>query len=285
MARPLRIEYPGALYHVTTRGNGRQRIFRNDRDRQYFLELLDHIRERFRFICHAYCLMDTHYHLVVETPDGNLSRGMRQLNGIYTQKCNWRYKKTGHLFQGRFKAIVVDKESYLLELSRYVVLNPVRAHMVEHPEDWKWSSYRSTSGLEEPLLCLNMDWILAQFSSTKKKAQTLYAAFVREGMTRQSPWKELKGQIFLGDKAFIESLKSPMSDELKEIPRLQRYADRPGLTDLISRDTSQDKTTRDALMTEAHTTYGYTLKEIADHLHVHYATVSRAVKRGKTRSV
>src|SRR5262245_61850059 len=138
MARPLRIEYPGALYHITTRGNARRGIFKDDRDRLLFLDILHRVSDRYHWHCHAYCLMDNHYHLVVETPDANLALGMRQLNGIYTQAYNRRHRRTGHLFQGRYKAILVEKESHLLEVCRYVVLNPVRAKAVDHLGRWKW---------------------------------------------------------------------------------------------------------------------------------------------------
>jgi putative transposase len=147
MARPLRIEYDGALYHVTSRGNERKAIFKDDTDRELFLSTLAQVTERFHWTCHAYCLMDNHYHLVIETPDGNLSKGMRQLNGVYTQTFNRRHHRVGHLFQGRFKGILVQKESHYLEVCRYVVLNPVRAKAVKHPREWAWSSYRATGGL------------------------------------------------------------------------------------------------------------------------------------------
>jgi len=127
MARPLRIEYEGGLYHVTARGNAGADIYLEDSDRERFLEILGNSVERFRWICHAYCLMDSHYHLLVETPEPNLSRGMQYLNGVYTQWFNRQRRRYGHLFQGRFKSVVVEKESYLLELARYIVLNPVRA--------------------------------------------------------------------------------------------------------------------------------------------------------------
>ena len=130
MARALRIEYPDAVYHITSRGNARNEIFADDQDRDNFLTVLGVVVKRYNWLCHAYCLMDNHYHLMIETPDANLSRGMRQLNGVYTQKYNWRHSKTGHIFQGRYKSILVEKENYLLELCRYVVLNPVRANMV-----------------------------------------------------------------------------------------------------------------------------------------------------------
>jgi putative transposase len=279
MARPLRIEYPGALYHVTSRGNGGGRIFRSDKDREYFLDLLGFIIERFHWLCHAWCLMDNHYHLILETPEGNLSRGMRQLNGIYTQKYNWRYTKTGHVFQGRYKAILVDKENYLLELCRYVILNPVRANIVKRPQDWKWSSYRSTTGTAKRPQWLTTDWILAQFSRSRRRAQKLYDQFIMEGITKETPWKDLKGQIFLGEKGFIEECKHNLnaSGDLREIPRLQRYAERPVLAELLHEEIRRDKARRNRAIYHAHVKYGYTLREIADRLGVHYTTVSKVL--------
>jgi REP element-mobilizing transposase RayT len=150
VSRPLRIEYPGAVYHVTARGNAREAIFNDDSDRKTFLGVLGKIIERYNWLCHAYCLMGNHYHLLIETPDGNLSRGMRQLNGIYTQTFNRRHRRVGHVLQGRFKAILVEKDSYLLELCRYIVLNPVRANRVKHPKHYAWSSYRATAGVSNP---------------------------------------------------------------------------------------------------------------------------------------
>ena len=138
MVRPLRLEFPGAVYHVTSRGNAREPIFADERDRAGYLAVLGSAVARHNWLCHAYCLMGNHYHLLVETPDGNLSLGMRHLNGVYTQEYNRRHGRVGHVFQGRFKAIVVDRDSYLLELCRYVVMNPLRAGMVESPDDYRW---------------------------------------------------------------------------------------------------------------------------------------------------
>ena len=135
MSRPLRLEYPGALYHITSRGNERRPIYWEDSDYQLFLSLLGEVCEHFNWIIHTWCLMTNHYHLVVETREANLSEEMRRLNGVYSLKINRKYGRVGHLFQGRYKSILVDKEAYLLELSRYVVLNPVRARMVNHPQD------------------------------------------------------------------------------------------------------------------------------------------------------
>ena len=140
MSRPLRIEFPNALYHVTARGDRREDIFEDDEDRRMFLSTLARVVTQFNWICHAWCLMDNHYHLLIQTPDGNLSKGMRQLNGIYTQAGNRRHRRVGHLFQGRFKAVLVDSDAYLLEVSRYVVLNPVRAGTVKKPGAWPWST-------------------------------------------------------------------------------------------------------------------------------------------------
>jgi len=283
MARPLRIEYPGALYHVTSRGNAKQNIFTNDRDRKGFLGLLGQIVVRFHFICHAWCLMDNHYHLVIETPEGNLSEGMRQLNGVYTQKYNWLHGKTGHVFQGRYKAIIVDRDNYLLQLIRYVVLNPVRANMVKDPKDWVWSSHRPTAGVDEAPSFLSTDWVLAQFGSTRRRAEGLYTLFVNEGITRQSPWKDLKGQIFLGDSAFIEKARQVFDQAVKEIPRSQRYAGRPSLPEIFLAG-GRDRKARNAAIASA-VSWGYTLKAIADHLHIHYTTVSKALKERPGREL
>ncbi|WP_223261204.1 transposase [Methylophilus medardicus] len=141
MARPLRIELEDGLYRVTSRGDGQEDIYLSDDDRLLWLDLLGEVCKRFNWVCHAYYQMSNHYHMVIETAEANLSRGMRHLNGVYTQRFNRSHQRVGHVFHGRFKAIVVDKDAYLLELSRYVVFNPVRAHMVDHACDWPWSSY------------------------------------------------------------------------------------------------------------------------------------------------
>lgn len=207
MARPLMVEYPGAVYHITGRGNERQSVFLDDADRIAFLKLVHQVCERFNWLCHAYCLMSNHYHLLVETIDPTLSRGMRQLNGVYTQGFNRHHGRAGHLFQGRFKAILVEKDTYLLELCRYVALNPVRAHMVQSAKDWEWSSYCATAGMGEALPLLMIDWILSQFDEHRLAAQKAYRDFVAAGRGAL-PWEELRGQIYLGTEAFVESLPS-----------------------------------------------------------------------------
>lgn len=280
MSRPLRIEYPDALYHVTSRGNARNDIFHSDSDRETFLKIFSGVVHRFNWLCHAYCLMDNHYHLLIETPDGNLSKGMRQLNGVYTQRYNWLHQKTGHVFQGRYKAILVEKDSYLLELCRYVVLNPVRTRMKEKPEQWVWSSYRFTAGMKNPPDYLTTDWILGLFNPKKSEAQKLYRRFVRAGIGLQSPWEELQGQILLGEETFLDSHRDLLHDKqpVKEIPRTQRYLNRPKLSNLFLKIKGKNKVERNKQIHQAHIQHGYSLKEIADHLGIHYTTVSKVVK-------
>jgi putative transposase len=229
MARPLRIEYDSALYHITSRGNARKSIFAGNEDRKIFLDTLDKVNDKYNFLCHAYCLMDNHYHLLIETPDGNLSNGMRQLNGVYTQRYNRRNKKVGHVFQGRYKAILIQKETHFLEVCRYVVLNPVRARAVNSPKEWKWTSYKATAGFEKPHNCLTTDCILEQFGETRKTAEKEYRGFVRFGIGEKTLWKELKGQSILGDIDFVDKLIGYVkkSKDIIEIPRNQRYVDSP----------------------------------------------------------
>ena len=277
MARPLRIQYPGAIYHVTSRGNARNPIFRDDLDRKTFLDLLETVTEDSRWLCHGYCLMVNHYHLVIETPEANLSSGMRQLNGVYTMRYNWRHRTVGHVFQGRFSAILIQRESHLLEVCRYVVLNPVRAQDVKKPEEWKWSSYLGTGGLAKPHDCLTVDWVLGQFGKTRKFAEKAYREFVRAGIGGGSIWGEIKGQSVLGEDRFVKELEpyTKGAEEFKEIPRTQRYLRRPSLEQLFSRGLEQDKGWRNRKIAEAVCAWGYSQKDIADWLGMHYSTVSR----------
>lgn len=281
MSRPLRIEYPNAVYHVTSRGNAREKIVNSDQDRKNFLIIFGFVIKRYNWFCHAYCLMDNHYHLVIETPDANLSIGMRQLNGIYTQRYNSRHNRVGHLFQGRYKAIIIEKENYLLELCRYIVLNPVRANIVEDVEKWKWSSYGATAGLRIKPNWLTVEWILGLFSDKKKKAERLYREFVKDGTADRSLFDKVQGQVVLGGEDFVNKLKELLSDKekIKEIPRVQRYITRPNLKELFNE--KHGKLQRDRAICDACLRYGYTFKEIADHLIIHYTTVSKVISRSE----
>jgi putative transposase len=277
MARPLRIEYDGALYHLTSRGNDKKRIYRDEEDRELFLSILAGINRKYNWFCHAYCLMDNHYHLVIETPDGNLSKGMRQLNGVYTQSYNKRRNRVGHIFQGRYKAIVIEKESHLMEVCRYVVLNPVRAKAVKKPEQWKWSSYRGTVGIDAPHECLTTDWILGQFGVNRAVAHKKYEEFIYGGIGEENLWKEVRGQILLGEETFVERMLEHTKgrEELKEIPKGQRYLNRPELRQIFGKDFKKNKVKRDEKIREAVEAYGYSQNEVSDHLGLHYTTISR----------
>jgi putative transposase len=275
MSRPLRIEFSGALYHVTSRGDGREPIFLDDEDRGLLLCVFSDVIRNFNWVVHAYCLMDNHYHLLVETPDGNLSKGMRQLNGIYTQRFNRRHGRVGHVYQGRYKAIIVQKESYLMELARYIVLNPVRARMVCLAEEWPWSSYRATATLCAAPRWLTIDWLLGAFSERRDEAAKRYCAFVAEGSDQPSPWEKLKSQIFLGSEYFVESLQRKIGSDtsLHEIPFAQKRALPKPLAQIA------DEYPRDDAIAQAYASGGYSLKEIGDHFGLHYSRVSRIVKK------
>ena len=283
MARQLRIEFPGAVYHITSRGNAREQIFFDDNDRHIFLEILAKTITRYNWLCHAYCLMGNHYHLLIETIDPNLAFGMRQLNGVYTQTFNRLHNRVGHVFQGRYKSIIVDKDSYLLELCRYIILNPVKAKMVREPSQWKWSSYRQTAGLTDLPALLSKEWVLKQFSPYKDQAHEQYIEFVNEGLSQETkrPWPELQNQIFLGNRNFILKMMAKLETqkEIGEIPREQRYAGRPDL-EVIFTD-MDNKQERNQRIKKAHFEYGYTLKQIATVLGIHYTTVSRILKNSK----
>lgn len=283
MARQLRIEYPGAVYHVTSRGNGRCSIYSDNDDRESFLEILHLVVERYRWLCHAYCLMGNHYHLMIETPEGNLSKGMRHLNGVYTQCYNRRHGLVGHLFQGRFKAILVEKDSYLLQLCRYIVQNPVAAHLTKTAKEWSWSSYLATAGLVIVPQFLTVNWVLQQFAEKKGEAQARYRSFVNEGVADDSPWNSLVGRILLGREGFVEQLQSRLDDvkEVMEIPKEERFAARPSLDCLLRDAQPRSCPEKNNRIYTAYKDHGYTQKEIADFLGVHYATVSRAVKRAE----
>ncbi len=281
MARPLRIEFPGAVYHITSRGNARLPIFEDFKDKRQILSLLDHVTKRFHWYCHAYCLMDNHYHLIIETLEANLSLGMRQLNGVYTQWYNRKYKRVGHLFQGRFKSILVEKETYLLELCRYVVLNPVRAGMVTDPGKYTWSSYKATVGLTETPPYLNIDWILRHFGKARVDAQKKYRSFVKEGLNQTSPWGNLKAQCYLGSETFITHLKQPLSEAIDsmEIPKKQRFLNRPTLETIFKSPKPLSKANRNKLIQKAYLDHGYTQSDISKHLGLHYSTISRLINR------
>ncbi len=236
VSRPLRLEHAGALWHVTARGNERRPIFRDDADRREFLDVLARVVTLFRWRLHAWVLMGNHYHLLLETPEPTLSRGMRQLNGSFTQRFNRRHGRVGHLFQGRFHSVLVEKDSHLLELARYVVLNPVRAGLSKTAAGWPWSSFRATAGLERPPAWLETRATLEAFGTQRGRALERYRAFVSDGhRSRYDPWEQVQGQIYLGGDRFREEAAARLKDKSvsREVPGTQRLP-------LVSRDVRGD---------------------------------------------
>ena len=269
MARPLRLEYEGALYHVTARGNAKQRIFLDDIDRKRFLQLLGDEIDQQRWRCYAYCLMNNHYHLLLETPEGHLSPGMRRLNGTYTQGFNRRHERVGHVLQGRFKSILVDKNNYLMELCRYIVLNPVRAKMVTKPQDWPWSSFQATAGRVASPHWLDVGGVLRLFHRTRVVAQHIYKQYVKEGLQQVSPWEQVRGQIFLGDEAFLSQMARLVKGKrLSNVPRAQAQPTRPSGKEVLECVGNVYGLNQKALLTrthpEAYQTAAWLLRRIAN---------------------
>ncbi len=275
MSRPLRIEFPGALYHVTARGDRRKLIFTDTADREQWLSILGLVCKRFNFIVHAYCQMGNHYHVMIETVDGNLTQGMRQLNAMYSQAFNRRHRLAGHVLQGRYKGILVQKESHLLELSRYVVLNPVRAGMVPAPGDWPWSSFSATIAQVSAPTWLCVEWILDQFGHEPESARQCYEAFVLAGIGRSSPLAATRHQVILGDTKFVEQQRQLLRQaNLRAITRGQRR-----LVAKTLQEYAMSSVDRDVAMFRAYESTAFTMLEIGEYFGVSDKTVSRAVRR------
>ncbi|HDY68392.1 hypothetical protein LCGC14_1616090 [marine sediment metagenome] len=225
MARPLRLEFKGAFYHVTSRGNLRDKIFFDDKDREKFLEILRRTKERYVYVLHSYALMENHYHLFLETPRANVSQIMQNINTSYTVYINKKHKRFGHLFQGRFKGIIVDKETYLIVLSRYIHLNPVRAGIVKNPEDYKWTSYRKYIGVYNGKdSIVDAAETLSYFSKTKTAAIKAYREFVEEGIgERNNPLEDVEAGVLLGSKKFMAQIRRMLRRRKpdEEIPQLK----------------------------------------------------------------
>ena len=281
MARPLRIEFPGAVYHVTARGDRREPIFVDDQDRHGLLDIAGHALGRFDAQMLAYCLMGNHYHFVLHTRQANLSLLMRQINGVYTQAFNRRHNKVGHLFQGRFKAILVDRDAYLLEVCRYVELNPVASRLVRKPQAWPWSSYRAHVGQESAPDWLDTDglhgYVLGRpvrTAADRLRGARSYADLVASS-TRAPLWENaLRQQIFLGDEEFVErmqALAEPRNSADPDIPKMQRRKAR-SLEQWLS-----SSTTREEALYRAHTQSALSMTAIARQLGLSVSRVSRLI--------
>ena len=283
MSRPLRIEFEDALYHVTARGDRREPIFEDDADRGALLAVVEQGLERFDAVAYAYCLMGNHYHVVVQTRQLNLSRLMRHVNGVYTQTYNRRHAKVGHLFQGRFKAVVVQEDAYFLEVCRYVDLNPVRAGMVKQPQDWAWSSYRAHTGRAEGPRWLDSAtlhrWLAPR--APRRDGPKRYSQFVAQGRGVKL-WEEaLSGQIYLGNEAFVREMQARAdSPDEREIPRAQRRSAARPLQHYF------EDPDRDAAIARAYLEGGHTQSAIAKATGLSVSRISRLIAaheaKGKT---
>ena len=239
MSRPLRIHYPGAYYHVMNRGRGRQKIYWGFQDYQRFLELLEETCQMWGLKVYAYCLMPNHYHLLVETPEGNLSRCMRHLDGIYTQRYNRAHKTDGSLFRGRYKAILIDEESYLMQLVRYIHLNPVEGKLVEKPEGYRWSSHRHYLGKGKKIRGMITDTVLKRFHGNTKMAKEIYKKYMKEGVDEQTQrlYKRGNWPSIWGSEKFKEEIETQLSKKKTEyeIPQMKQERRGIGLEEIEDR--------------------------------------------------
>jgi REP element-mobilizing transposase RayT len=298
MARPLRIEFAGALYHVMSRGNERRAVVRDDADRQKRLDWLERTVETYGWRLHAFALLTNHEHLFVETPEANLSAGMQFLNGNYTSYFNRRHRRAGHLFQGRFKAQLIEEEGYFLEVSRYVHLNAVRAKLVLRPEDYRWSSCPGYVQARQALAWVTYGRVLGEFAAEAREARRAYAKFLRAGLSEPaaSPFAATVAGVLVGSEAFVERMRHLLGarSEAKGVPELKRLRLRPSLERIVTEAASRfgcdaerwspgrrsDDAGRALAAYVARRRFGYSATEIAEHLGYRGpSSVSHAVRR------
>jgi len=289
LARPLRIEFPNAFYHVTSRGNERKSIFQSDNDRKRFLSYFESAHDRYGAILHVYCLMENHYHLLLETPRGNLSQVLHHINGAYTTYFNIRHGRSGHLFQGRFKAFLVERDSYGLELSRYIHLNPVRAGLVNHPFQYGWSSYRYYAGEEKEPEWLTTEFILGYFGGRGRSAFQKYRKYVKEGIAAklENPLRKVIASTFLGREDFIRRIREEYlegkSIDKRNIPFIKKVLKRPTLSEIeavAAKMIGEDGVLyRKLCIYLSHQWSGWKLEEIGTHFGMTGAAVSQVSRR------
>lgn len=287
MARPLRIEYPGAFYHITSRGNARQDIFKGDSERIKFLSYLESATKRYGAVIHVYCLMGNHYHILLETPLGNLSQIMHHINGAYTTYFNIKRQSSGHLFQGRYKAIVIDANEYAAELSRYIHLNAIRAGIVDSPEQYRWSSYRCYVGKEKIPKWLKLNFILGYFDKRKSIAKKKYHKFVNVLVDKEydSPLTGTVASTILGGSDFVKDLKDKYLTSKKRdrnLPALRELS-KASTTEIIKEVNSifakDPSLAKKIAIYLCHKHSGRTLKEIGAHFGIGESGVSQTSRR------
>lgn len=237
MARSVRIEYSGCVYHITSRGIERRDIYQDDKDRSYFLRYLGNVFKLYGVLIYGYCLLTNHYHLLLETIEANLSQAMQWLNTSYVAYFNSRHKRVGHLFQGRYKAFIIDKDSYLVEVSRYLHLNPVRARIVKRPEDYRWSSYPAYLGKDAEVEGLDTAMVLSQFGKKLSSSRRWYLRFVEEGIEipPRNPFKNALGGLILGKEGFANWIRQRFLEcsEDYELPQIRRLKPRLSIEEIV----------------------------------------------------
>jgi len=288
LGRQLRIEYPGAYYHVTARGNERKDIFKSERDREKFLSYLESAVDRYDAVVHVWCLMKNHYHLLMETPSGNLSQIMQHINGAYTNYFNTKRKRSGHLFQGRYKAILVEVDEYALELSRYIHLNPVRVGAVSDPADYRWSSFPEYSGKREAPEWLGTNFLLDYFDKSIAAARKKYSRFVTEqvGKEYESPLKQIVGGTILGSEGFAATIQERYVDVARvdrNLPALRQFRSMPTIDQIIETVETEIGPSRNISKKVAihlcHRHSGAKLKEIGERFEIKESAVTQASRR------
>lgn len=303
MARPLRILYPGAWYHVMNRGAGYRLIFRNPHHYKMFLSLLGDLDETFGIETHAYCLMPSHYHLLLRSPRGNLDRAMRHLNGVYTQRHNRTERIDGPLFRGRYKALLVEADSYVAQVSRYIHLNPVEDKITKRPESYAWSSYGAYTGKRQSPYWLYRDFTLSLFGT--RGAQDRYRVFVESGLDEETRAFYAKRKLLpiLGRQGFREKMVRWLSREeaSREVPEARRIGPVPSMEQIIRITANQFGVSRQELFQPirgrgrgnlprtvaiglCRRLSGTPLQEIADRFTMgHYSSVTASVNRLNAR--
>lgn len=261
-----------------SRGNAKQAIFVADTDYERFLALLGTTASRFGVRCRSYCLMPNHFHLLLQPDTWPLSRMMQQLNSAYSQSFNRQHDRVGHVLQGRFKALIVDRDPYFLQVVRYIVLNPVEARLVDDPGAWRWSSYQATAGLSDPPPFLALDDVWRMFAATACDAQRRFIAFVDAGRGQSAPSETSVS----GSETFRANVASALEPhrDVPDFPRRERYAVRPSLECVLA--DCPDTMSRYRLMAEAYRRYGYTLREIGQRLGCHVSTVLKQIRRAES---
>lgn len=297
MARPLRIQYEGALYHITSRGNEKRDIFLDEADFKKFLKILSELQDRFKIIIYGYVLMNNHYHLLIETPQANIIKTIHYLNSSYTGYFNRKYNRVGHLFQGRYKSYLIEKDSYLLLVSRYIHLNPLRAGVVRDLGEYMWSSYNDYMSKRKEKEWLNRKWILSQFSNREDASIKAYKKFVedKEGLN-ESPFKRAIAGFILGSEEFLKKIRDESGErrdrEIPEIRKIRKFLGIQDIVEIVARilnieiDEIKRKCKRNNnakkicfYLIRRHTSFSN--QKIGDYFGVGYTGVSQGVRRLK----